>query len=804
MNHRSTDVGSLLSKLSGVEGTSPEWKALCPLHDDKDTKSLHITLTDNGKVLLFCHGGCSAKMGNEAFARAIFTRTNPFPTRDRISSAKKKGIFDCSYDYLDAKGNLVFQVLRFKDPKGFSQRRPDPRSPDDWINMLGQPKDRPDVEPITEKPIYRLPAILALPTTEPVFVVEGEKDADTLWSLDIPATTSSGGAEKWKPNNTQELAGRPVVIIPDNNDVGHSHASMVASSLREVCPTVEICLLPRVYIDVTDYLNDESGTGKANTSTDLLALPRVNSLSFIGHEGGVPTILIRPKVAEIADEAEAAMLKLPDHGGLYQRSNEIVRLVRAKGDEKNLKYEKGTPFIQVVPDASIREILSIAADFTKENARGIREDLPPDWLVATIRDRGSHPFREVDGFSEVPVIRDDGTVLDAPGYDPILRMIYEPIGGAIVLPERPTLEDAQEALSVLWDPFCDFPFGSPEARSAAIASLFTMLRRHTITGPVPMFAVRASAPGVGKGKLVRSMSLIATGREPATCRYCDDDDEMAKQITTIVMQGSRSVLLDEVKGMVESTSLQTLATTPTWMGRILGLSKMVNLRVSSTFFLCGNNIGFSGDMPRRVIPVDLESNVEFPEDRQGFKYPDLEDHVRKHRTELLAAALTIVRAFCLAGSPKHQLPRPGSFEAWDDQVRALVLWLGQPDPDLVRRHLREESDTDSDASKEFFAQLLKTFSDLTFTPKEIAQKCESNPDLLDACVAAAPRMSQHAKCSLSGIHSVDVISATKSLKYALRKFKGRISGSLKLVQESVVNGVRQWQIRSIENAPCGP
>jgi hypothetical protein len=86
------------------------------------------------------------------------------------------------YDYVDAEGKLLFQVVRY-EPKSFSQRRPGPNGT--WIDNL---------DGVT-RVVYRLPELVeALALDRPVFIVEGEKDADNLWKLGIPATTNPGGA----------------------------------------------------------------------------------------------------------------------------------------------------------------------------------------------------------------------------------------------------------------------------------------------------------------------------------------------------------------------------------------------------------------------------------------------------------------------------------------------------------------------------------------------------------------------------------------------------------------------------------
>ena len=126
------------------------------------------------------------------------------------------------YPYTDRDGQLVFEVVRL-EPKNFRQRRPDGAG--GWIwKMAG-----------VQRVIYRLPAVVAaVENGAPVYVVEGEKAADALTELGVTATCSPGGANKWRREYSQYLAGADVVILPDNDGPGREHAQAVAASLRGI------------------------------------------------------------------------------------------------------------------------------------------------------------------------------------------------------------------------------------------------------------------------------------------------------------------------------------------------------------------------------------------------------------------------------------------------------------------------------------------------------------------------------------------------------------------------------------------
>jgi hypothetical protein len=110
-----------------------------------------------------------------------------------------------TYDYIDTDGTFLFQVVRY-DPKDFRQRRRDGAGDWDW-----------STKGVKQVP-YRLPDLNeAIGRGLTVIIVEGEKVADSLWALNIPATCNAGGAGKWSPALNHYFRGADVVISPDND-----------------------------------------------------------------------------------------------------------------------------------------------------------------------------------------------------------------------------------------------------------------------------------------------------------------------------------------------------------------------------------------------------------------------------------------------------------------------------------------------------------------------------------------------------------------------------------------------------------
>ena len=150
-----------------------------------------------------------------------------------------------TYDYRGADGTLRFQTVRF-EPKDFRQRRPNGKGGWEW--------DLKNVPPV----LYRLPEVLkAAESGRIVYIVEGEKDADRLRSFGLTATTCPLGAGKWRDNYSEALRGGHIVIVPDVDTPGRSHAQHVAASVLGKAASVRVLELADMHGkgDVSDWLD---------------------------------------------------------------------------------------------------------------------------------------------------------------------------------------------------------------------------------------------------------------------------------------------------------------------------------------------------------------------------------------------------------------------------------------------------------------------------------------------------------------------------------------------------------------------
>src|SRR5262245_9090186 len=182
-----------------------EYLASCPVADHGQGKgdrnpSLSVLYRDD-KVLLFCHGGCHVQ-------DVLVALGMDWPDLWDTPYSGTRGVRVASWTYTDPSGAPYLLVERWQDGTGkkFKQKIPDT---DEYRLPSGF------------KPcLYRLPRVLAQAREHgEVWVVEGEKCVHAAESLGLVATTSPGGAGKWRDYYATWLDGASCVnIIVDNDD----------------------------------------------------------------------------------------------------------------------------------------------------------------------------------------------------------------------------------------------------------------------------------------------------------------------------------------------------------------------------------------------------------------------------------------------------------------------------------------------------------------------------------------------------------------------------------------------------------
>ena len=490
----------------------------------------------------------------------------------------------------------------------------------------------------------------------------------------------------------------------------------------------------------------------------------------------LPTIrLVDGQLPRTTEQVERAMVSAGME--IYARAGALVYPVKetrvaAKGRKTitaRLSVFSPDAFIEPVAEAAIYQRWSV-----RRNA-WIDID-PPVQLVRMVLSRERRwAFPHVSGIITTPTLRPDGSLLAAPGYDPASELYLLPSLQLPPIAAHPTRQDALAGLEKLKYLFREFSFQDKHGSglekrlncSVAISALLTALLRGSLP-TAPVYLVCASTPGTGKSYLVDVIAVVTTGQFCPVITTSRNAEETEKRIGSILLSGIPIVSLDNCIHDLGGELLCQLTERPVIRIRILGRSEMPPCECHTAVFATGNNIAFKGDMVRRGLVCNLEALDERPELRE-FE-ADALDIAAADRGPYVAAALTIVRAYIAAGSPKV-CPSLGSYSAWSNMVRSPLVWLGEPDPVLSMEGLRNE-DVELANIREFFSLWLEYGLDLD-TPYLTAT-------IIEEATAAAPANywgPREFKPFLLGVAAAkgdpDKISAWR-LGLWLRRISGRI------------------------------
>jgi hypothetical protein len=508
-----------------------------------------------------------------------------------------------------------------------------------------------------------------------------------------------------------------------------------------------------------------------------------------------PLIYLSPDEHIVNDAAAAALAK--DHS-VFQRAGVcLVQVVRDPNAalKNGISRQSHSPRIVPMPLVMVRDRLTANAIFVvKQKIRGGEIDVrvhPPGWCVSAVASRGQWKgIRSLEGVVDGPILRPDGTILDQPGYDPVSGLLYEPGGDLIQVEQFPTLEAVRQARDALLDVVVDFPFANEFHKATWLAAVLTPLSRYAFKGPAPLILIDSNVRGSGKGLLCDIVAIIGTGRSMPTMANSGDEDEWRKRVTALALGGDQLVLIDNIAGSLGNAALDAALTSDVWRDRILGRTEIVEMPLRATWFATGNNVVLLADTARRVAHVRLESRMENPEEREGFKYPNLRGHVRENRNRLLAAALTILRGYFVAGKPSMGLKPWGSFEGWSDLVRSAIVWCGLSDPGGSRKELREGSDQEASALHALLTGI--DYLDPTgvgLTVSEIIRKVNSQETVRDPLVLAL-REAITVLCPARGKD----FPGTQSIGMKLNHVKGRVAGGKWLVNDKR-NNTGVWMVQ---------
>lgn len=289
-----------------------------------------------------------------------------------------------------------------------------------------------------------------------------------------------------------------------------------------------------------------------------------------------------------------------------------------------------------------------------------------------------------------PAVRNGELVLLPRGYD-AEGHVYTL--DAVPFDQGWTLEQANAFLGRLVG---EFPWGD-DGRSKAVwlASILAPYVQQLTTGLPPMFCFLANSAGSGKTILAKMGPIVCYGIRAAGCVNFDKvGDKLAEQLNSYAKMNKPTMIIDNVKGHLDSEALESWLTTPAWEFRTFHQQQLETALKNTVTYLTGNECTLSDDLIRRALMVELftsdENDARFAK-RETDEISDSYLANPKTRGDCLAALWALVRHWWASGCPKASTPFP-SYHEWGCTVGGIVTAAGWGDP-LVKASLTAGGDS---------------------------------------------------------------------------------------------------------------
>jgi putative DNA primase/helicase len=390
-----------------------------------------------------------------------------------------------------------------------------------------------------------------------------------------------------------------------------------------------------------------------------------------------PVIMVRSGQRHLAADAGIAAMTAAGVA-FYQRDKTLVRVCRisAKASDGTLV---SVPAVAQVSNAMLGRALGQAAHWQRLKATGktSRIDPPREVVDQIAAMAGEWPFPPLYGVISTPTMRPDGSLLATDGYDPATGFVLLASPAMPKIPERPTKQDALDALATLNALLVDFPFANEPSRSVAMSMLMTPVLRAALPPAVPAHLTSAPEAGTGKSYLQDISAAIAIGDRCPVMSVSSSAEETEKRLIGAALAQFPIIALDNVSVLLMGDFLCQVTERPVLQIRPLGSSNMSRIANTFTPFANGNNLTVGADFVRRTLQCSLDAQLENPETREFSSDPVAT--VLADRGKYIAAILTIARAYVVAGRP-GRLPQRASYQGWSDTVRSALVWLNWPDP----------------------------------------------------------------------------------------------------------------------------
>lgn len=558
----------------------------------------------------------------------------------------------------------------------------------------------------------------------PLWITEGVKKGDAAAARGL-CCISLIGVWNWRGTNDQggvcelsdwdkiALKGRTIYIVFDSDVMIKAE---VKAALKRLAGMLKRRGASRV-IPIVPPTGNQKKTGlddyfvRGGTSSELMRCADETLLT------SREIITNNRSLALITSESMDALIEDNIPAKIFVRGGDLVRV---------LVDERGIATISPIPAPALRGVLARCATFVRVNGgdKANTECFPPKDVCEDILSLSSWPFPPIIAVTKAPVFA-GGKLSTAPGYHANSHYFVSGTTG------WPAWEgDVNSAVQyLLHDLLGDFPFVDEASRANALAFMLLPIVRPAISGPTPLHLIDAPVQGSGKTLLAKVCLAPTAGSEISATTISKDESEVRKKITSSLLEGRTYIFFDNLTNKVDSESLASTLTLNEWYDRELNYSRNVTLPIRCTWVATGNNAELSRDIVRRSLWIKIDPSCDRPEMREGFRHPNIEQHIRDNRAHIVSALTKIVQHWIDGGLTEYSGKLIGSYEEYCKVIGGILESAGVSGFWANHEELRESADGEGSAWLGFVERWWSTHGDKLVAAKDLLEAFDEDPEL---------------------------------------------------------------------------
>jgi hypothetical protein len=387
---------------------------------------------------------------------------------------------------------------------------------------------------------------------------------------------------------------------------------------------------------------------------------------------------------EIMEKTENALIdqKTP----IFKRGGKIFLIVHEDMDDGFGHIEKHAQFKALDPRGLSIEMMKVARYESPVFKEGALVDFKSENTPLYIADAILHNYRDwkfpaARGIITCPTFRPNGTLLQGtePFYDRDTGLYFSSSVTVPPVSDHPSDGEWDEALKLLEDLNAQFPFDDEVSRAVGLSGLMTPVYSG-ICPAVPIHHTNAIYAGSGKTEHARTGMTIGYGHSVQPLPLTMSDEELEKQLLSLILAGDQGILLDNAKRDIPD--LSTVCAIVTGSGIVirpfgkLDDNRKADCRVA--IFTNGNGVYLCGDLAeRRALVAKMAGQARPSRNDRGTPPSEI---VKANRGKYVWAVLTITKRYLADGEPEVDASYVASFDLWRRFVQRPLVYAGIGDP----------------------------------------------------------------------------------------------------------------------------